>query len=103
MLRLKKSIALLVLVIVQLAHAQTDKTVLSTQDKQRLNDIVLNHEFYSGCVTEKIADLASELCSSQNQCTDRIDENPASNAVFVEQLDYQAWLVIYKACIANKL
>lgn len=82
-------------------HNDLAKTGLNTKERHKLNEIVLNHEFYSGCVTEEIADLQAVFCETTNQCPKSDTETEESVKAFTDQLDYQAWLKIYKACIAN--
>jgi len=66
---------------------------LSLEEEQKLDEIVLEHEFYSGCVTEEIADIHWQLCENQVECADDISDT----------LEYGEWLSIYRACIANTL
>ena len=93
-----------------LAKASASSSLLSEKEKQSLNTLILNHEFYSGCVTQEIADRQSMLCDTQKQCTKlstklttkQGEDKALSKEAFADQLDYQTWLTIYQACIANK-
>lgn len=89
-----------------LAKASASSSLLSEKEKQSLNTLILNHEFYSGCVTQEIADRQSMLCDTQKQCTKLTtkqgEDKALSKEAFADQLDYQTWLTIYQACIANK-
>ncbi|MGB0944575.1 MAG: hypothetical protein ACPGUE_19370 [Marinomonas sp.] len=85
------------------SHKSVPQAGMSLEERRQLNDIVVNHEFYSGCVTEEIADLKAEFCDSQNQCSQSHSDNKVNEQDFTGQLDYQTWLKIYKACIANTL
>lgn len=99
-------VSLMSLVLMSVAcssHKSAPQAGMSLEDKQQLNDIVANHEFYSGCVTEEITDLKAEFCDSHNQCSQSQSDNKVNEQDFTDQLDYQTWLNIYKACIANSL
>lgn len=75
------------------------KAELSSQEEDKLTEIVLNHEFYSGCVTEKISDIQMAFCDDNKEvCDGGLDQEEVS-----QSLDYEQWRTIYKACIADKL
>ena len=97
-------VSLMSLVLMSVAcssHKSVPQAGTSLEERRQLNDIVANHEFYSGCVTEEIADLQAVFCETTNQCPKSDTETEESVKAFTDQLDYQAWLKIYKACIAN--
>jgi len=96
-LEMKLLVTLLLPVLLLNAGCSTQmavqKTELSSEEQEKLNEIVLNNEFYSGCVTEKIADIHWQLCEGQGICEVDISDT----------LEYGEWLSIYRACIANTL
>lgn len=99
-------VSLMSLVLMSVAcssNSSVPQAGMSLEERRQLNDIVANHEFYSGCVTEEITDLKAEFCDSQNQCSQSHSDNKVNEQDFTDQLDYQTWLKIYKACIANTL
>lgn len=69
-----------------------NQSVLTTQEKQQLTEFRHQHEFYSGCVTEEIADIQEMLCDTQGKCLDDMNE----------AWGYAQWIKVYKACVANK-
>ena len=84
-------------------HNGSAKTGLNAEERRQLDNMIANHEFYSGCVTEEIADLKESVCDTQNQCNQSHSDNKVNEQDFTDQLNYQTWLKIYKACIANPL
>ena len=46
----------------------TENTSLTTAEQTQLENYVLNNEFISGCVTEKLADLAEKSSSKPHLC-----------------------------------
>ncbi len=73
----------------------TENTSLTTAEQTQLENYVLNNEFISGCVTEKLADLAEKSSSKPHLC------EQAKSDFIEQQLSYSQWLSIYHACRAN--
>lgn len=65
---------------------------LTIEEKQQLTEFRHQHEFYSGCVTEEIADIQETLCETQGKCFDDM----------AQALGYEQWIKVYKACVANQ-
>jgi len=92
----KNAFLILPLILLNLgcsAKGPSEGSGLTLEEEQKLDDIVMEHEFYSGCVTEKIADIHWQLCEDQGICEVDISDT----------LEYGEWLSIYRACIANTL
>ena len=63
---------------------------LTTIESEKINQIIINNEFISGCVTEIISDFTeSSVTKYLNQC----------KADFANTLNYVQWLEIYNSCM----
>ncbi|MDO6621177.1 hypothetical protein [Shewanella sp. 6_MG-2023] len=93
------------LITVALLSIAPSDCVMSPQDsldiplvqRQQLNNIALNNEYFSGCVTEQLADIIEEVCSkSEAYCCESDNESDASI-----ELTYQQWVNIYQHCMVK--
>ena len=65
---------------------------LSSVEKKKLEEIQINNEFMSGCITEKISEFCEDICQEK------------SNICMAEQsppINYSQWLNIYEACMVK--
>lgn len=61
-------------------------------ESEKLNEMVLNNHFISGCVTELISDLKElQPAKLQSQCQGDFDKT----------LSYAQWVKIYNACLVK--
>jgi len=90
-----KILAFVFIFLIQACSNTQDKdcsitSTVTALEAEKLEQIVLNNHFLSGCVTESISDLKA-LSVTQNQC----------NTDFDKTLTYVQWLEIYNACMVK--
>ena len=74
----------------EIDESEASLPLLTEEQSKELNNIVLNHSFLSGCVTEELSDLKEKLCAeSRYYC----------QANFDRKLRYEQWLSIYQYCV----
>lgn len=61
-------------------------------EAEKLNKIVMDNEFLSGCVTELISDLKETYHAKYDEYC---------KTEFSETLDYAQWVNIYNSCMFN--
>ena len=92
-----KILALVLILLMQGCSTIEDTTCpsvvqLKGAESKKLNDMVLNNHFISGCVTELISDLkALQPAKLQSQCQGDFDKT----------LNYAQWVKIYNACLVE--
>jgi len=83
---------ILLLLIVGCSNGKEQYSSLSTQEQEKLTNYQLNHEFISGCVTEKLHEINRDYCDQEsNYC------NIPPESFF----DYQQWMKVYTACLVE--
>lgn len=68
---------------------------ISDSEAKHLHQLIMANEFYSGCVTEEISDLAERLCENNTNCRVCQSDEPS------QYLRYSQWLTIYNKCMAK--
>jgi hypothetical protein len=67
-------------------------SVLTEEESIKLNNISLNNEFLSGCVTYELSVIADELCDdTTNYCIGKT----------ANKLTFNQWVKIYNTCIVT--